>query len=905
MALAAGSHLGPYQVLALLGAGGMGEVYRARDARLGRDVAVKVLPEGPAEPEAVRRFQQEALAVAALNHPSILGVFDTGVHDARPYIVFELLEGETLRERMAGGRLPVRQAIAYAVQTADALAAAHEAGVVHRDLKPDNLFVTRDGRLKVLDFGLAKLRLEWPDADQGATASALSRPGTVLGTVGYMSPEQVQGRPVDHRTDVFSLGVVLHEMLSGQRPFHRETAAETMTAILKDDPPDLAAVDRGISPVLQRITHRCLEKRREARFQSARDLAFAIEASSGSSVEVPSRSPAGEHAASGSGGRRWATAAILVAVLALAASALVRWVARRPSSEPASTSVTRFLVIPPAGTFLTSPEKGGATAVSPDGRHLVFVARGADGKRFLWLRPLDSTDARSMAGTEGAEYPFWSSDSRFVAFFADGKLKKVDLLGVPPQTVADAPSGRGGAWNGDGVIVFAPRSGDGLYRVPAAGGDPAPLTTLDTDEKETTHRWPCFLSDGRHFVFLAMKANPRDSRLRVGSLDSGPLATLGGSGFNAAFAPPGHLLFLREGTLVAQPLDTSRLELSGDALAVAADVSQATPTRGYAAFSASRGGVLAYQIGNSGDSSQLVWIDRAGKQIGTVATLAGLQTVLAQPGYRDPSLSPDGRRIAANLEDPQTGTWELWLLDVAGAAASRFTFNRAGDWLPVWSPDGGRIAFASNRDGGRNRLYVKSVTGAGPEELLLATEGTQEPTDWSPDGRYIVYEQTKDAGKRDLWVLPMFGDRKPIAFLQTEADEFQGQLSPDGRWMAYGSDESGRFEIYVQPFPALGGKWQVSTGGGTQPRWRRDGTELFYLSGDKKIMAAAVRKGAGAFDAGVPRVLFAVEVGGAIGVGTDEFVPSADGQRFLVARTSEPSELPITVVLNWPASLKR
>jgi Tol biopolymer transport system component len=905
MALAAGSHLGPYQVLALLGAGGMGEVYRARDARLGRDVAVKVLSEGSAEPEAVRRFRQEALAVAALNHPNILGVFDTGVHEGRPYIVFELLEGETLRARMAGGRLSVRQAIAYAVQTANALAAAHEAGVIHRDLKPDNLFITRDGRLKVLDFGLAKLRLQWPDADQGATASALSQPGTILGTVGYMSPEQVQGRPVDHRTDVFSLGVVLHEMLSGQRPFRRETAAETMTAILKDEPPDLAAMDQGIPPVLERITHRCLEKRREERFQSARDLAFAIEASPGSSVEAPGLT-AGEHAARGSGARRRAAAAaILVFVLALAAAALLRWVAHRPTSEPASTGVTRFLVTPPAGTFLVSPERGGATAVSPDGRHLVFVARGADGKRFIWLRPLDSTDARSMAGTEGAEYPFWSPDSRFVAFFADGKLKKVDLLGVPPQTIADAPSGRGGAWNGGGVIVFAPRSAGGLYRVPAAGGDPAPLTTLDAAQKETTHRWPCFLPDGRHFVFLALKADPRESTLRVGSLDPGPLVTLGASGFNAAFAPPAHLLFLREGTLVARPFDRSRMELSGDALAVAADVSQATPTRGYAAFSVSRGGVLAYQMGSSGESSQLVWIDRAGKQIGTVGPVAGPESFLARPGYRDPALSPDGRRIAANMEDPQTGTWELWLLDGTDAASSRFTFNRAGDWLPVWSPDGGRIAFASNRDGGRNRLYVKSVTGAGSEELLLSTEGTQQPTDWSLDGRYIVYEQANDPGKRDLWVLPMSGDRRPIPFLHTEADEFQGQISPDGRWMAYGSDESGRFEIYVQPFPGLGGKWQVSTGGGTQPRWRRDGTELFYLSTDKKIMVAAVRKGAGAFDAGVPRALCAVEIGGVLGLGTDEFVPSADGQRFLVARTAEPSAWPITVVLDWPASLKR
>ena len=851
MTVAQGTRLGPYEVIAPLGAGGMGEVYRARDTRLGRDVAVKVLPAiFSADSDRLHRFEQEACAASALNHPNILIVHDIGAHDGSPYVVSELLEGETLRKRIAGTGLAQRRAIDYALQIAHGLAAAREKGIVHRDLKPDNIFITTDDRVKILDFGLAKLTE--PTKNVEAQTDVLTRrvntdPGAVMGTAGYMSPEQVRAQRVDHRSDIFSLGVVLYETLSGKRAFRGDSAVETLNAILKEDPLELSESNSQINPALERVVMHCLEKSPERRFQSARDVAFALEALSGLSSSRTMTTPLPPTAGRPKNRERlaWIVATGLLLVLLAALPFVIAYLRRAPIDE----RVLKFSVLLPEKTNLTGTVP--AVALSPDGRRLAFVAT-YEGKDLLWVRSLDSLSAQVLSESEGTgpSTPFWSPDGRFIAFFAGGKLKKIDASGGPPQILCDAAGGaggpRGGTWNRDGVIVFGTVSGP-LYRVSAEGGEATTVTALDQSRFENSHRWPYFLPDGRHLLYFVRSNQAEGGGVYVGSLDAKETKRLLPTVSSAAYAPPGFLLFLRIDTLMAQPFDTDKLELTGEPFPVAEHVAY-NPGLGRGAFSVSETGVLAFRSG-SGQIDQPLWFDRGGKQIGSLGE-AGI--------YFNLWLSPDERRAAVDRSDPQTGANDIWLFDLSRGIPSRFTTDPGSDSNPLWSPDGSRIVFTSSREGVLN-LYQKVASGVANEEVLLKSGEEKVPDDWSADGRFIVFETLNPKTKWDLWVLPMYGDRQPSPFLQTEFNERQAQFSPDGKWIAYTSDESGTRDVYVQTFPAPGGRWRVSTGGGTQPRWRRDGRELFYIAAGRKLMAADVKPGA-TFEAGVPKLLFDTRV---------------------------------------------
>jgi eukaryotic-like serine/threonine-protein kinase len=905
MALRAGVRVGPYEIVSAIGAGGMGEVYRARDTRLQRDVALKLLPAGvSSDPDRLARFEQEARAAAAINHSNILAVYDVGSYDSAPYIVSELLEGETLRERLGNGPLPARKAIECAIHVARGLAAAHERGIVHRDLKPENVFVTTDGRVKILDFGLAKLTEREPalvSASVMPTTPPKTMPGIVLGTIGYMAPEQVRGLAADARTDIFALGALLYEMLSGRRAFGGDTTIDVMTAILKEDPPDLRVADHQVPPGLQRIVDRCLEKSPAARFQTASDLAFALESLSTHSGTTPAVAIDAARPAPALWGRRaamlWASVAcvLLVATIVLA----IGYVRR----APAAPAVVQFTVGEPTDArFSGGPAYAPGAAISPDGRHLVFMAtRAGSSTTLLWIRSLDAPEARPLTGTDGANDPFWSPDSRSIGFFAQSKLKRVDVSGGPSQTLCDAPAGQGGTWNRDGVIVFAPDLMSALVRVSSAGGQPTAVTKLPAADKETSHRWPDFLPDGRHFLFLSQP----DNVVHVGSLDSAEVTRLVNADSRALYAP-GYLLFIREDTLVAQPFDAGRLQTTGEAVPVAEDI-RVNPVNGRAAVAVSESGVLVYRTGpTAGNPVQLMWLDRAGKEIGKVG----------QPkDYRGIALSPDGQRIVLHLHEQVGGTVTggggLWLLDTTRGTEARFTFTGAHDEAPHWSPDGSRVVFGSGRAGDVQTLYVKPAGGASPEEVLLKTDVAKAPRSWSADGRFVVYDSAGGKTLTDIWVLPLAGDHKPIPFLTTPANEGQGELSPDGRWMVYTSNESGRSDIYVQPFPATGGKWLVSTGGGVEPHWRRDGRELYYVSPPPiKLMAVDVKTQGAMFEASAPHALFDMTgypFGGLSPFSTTgAYAPSADGQKFLasVRPTVEVSN-PLTIVLNWTAGLKK
>jgi Tol biopolymer transport system component len=800
--------LGPYEILDLLGAGGMGEVYRARDPRLGRVVAVKVLPSSlSADEKRLHRFEQEARAAGMLNHPNVLAIYDVGTHEGSPYLVSELLDGETLRARLDAGPIPLSKVFEYASQIAMGLAAAHEKGIVHRDLKPENLFLTRDGRMKILDFGLAKLTR--PEMEHRTDAPTLPRdtdPGVVMGTVGYMSPEQVRGQEADARSDIFAVGAIVYEMLTRRRAFRRDTAVETMNAILSEDPPEAA----DSSPGLTRLVRRCLEKRPEERFQSARDLAFALEALSGSS---------GTMAALPSGGgprarERYALALAGVFSIAALSLGIVHFREHDPERR-----TYRFGVLPPQGAELGANEETGF-ALSPDGRHLVFTASDASGKSVLFLRPLDAPEARALSGTEGASYPFWSPDSRFVGFFAMGKLKKIDIVGGPPQTLCDAARNRGGTWNENGVILFAPDYNGPLSRVSDSGGTAAVATTLDSSRQETFHRWPQFLPDGRHFLYVVRSASPDHTGIYLRSLDTDDPRRLVGAYSSVAYVPH-HLLYVRGKTLLAQPFDASRLELSGEPFPVL-DGAGSFAAIGKAHVSVSESGVFAYHA-HSTDDTLPVWFDREAKRLGALGPRGGYEDVAA--------LSPDEQRLAFSRVDPQTGAQDIWTVNFAQGTTSRFTSSPAPEHFPVWSSDGTRIVFSSSRlAGGGNDLFLKASNATGEEELLLRTGATNVATDWSADGRFILYQALLPRTNYDLWALPLEGDRKPIVLVKTDFSEEDARLSPDGRWLAYTSDESGRQEVYVRPFLRPGGSQVISTSGGRNPMWRRERRKRAVLS---------------------------------------------------------------------------
>ena len=730
MALNAGTRLGPYEIVALIGAGGMGEVYRARDPRLDREVAIKVLTGAfSTEPEPLRRFEQEARAAAALNHPNILAVHDIGTHpsssgQACPYIVSELLDGATLRAAIGSpagsgvaGGIPVRKALDYAVQIARGLAAAHEKGIVHRDLKPDNVFVTTAGHVKILDFGLAKLTEAAPaiaGLSQAQTISPPSESGMFLGTIGYMAPEQVRAQDVDHRADIFAFGAILYEMLSGRRAFGGGSAAGTMTAILERNPPDLPLAERKIPPGLVRIVDRCLEKRPAARFQTAADLAFALEGlSSSSSSSGAEVSVSGDRGPCPNARRAWLLAGVASLATLLVGVPATLYLGRT-APEPV---VTRLDVVTPPTTDPFS------FALSPDGRQFVFVANGEKGSQ-LWLRPLDQATAQPLAGTEGAAYPFWAPDSRAVEFFADGRLKRLDLGGGTPQVLANAPSARGGTWNADGLIVFAPVTTSGLMRVSATGGTPTPVTKLGSGQG--SHRWPQFLADGRRLLFFVALGQVQPRGVYVASLDGGePVRVLAAE--TAAFTASGLLLRVLQGVLVGQPFDPETALVAGEPLPVAQTVG-ADSALSWGAFSVSNS-ALAYRSGNSSARRQLVWIDRTGKTVGSLGAPD-------DSAFSAPSLAPDGQRVA--LYRVLQGNSDVWLMNVGHGVASRFTFDDGIDANPVWAPDGSRVVFRSSQNGSYD-LFEKTASGAGEEQPLLVSPQSKSPLDWSRDGRVLLY----------------------------------------------------------------------------------------------------------------------------------------------------------------------
>jgi serine/threonine protein kinase len=884
-----GTKLGRYEIRSKIGEGGMGEVYRAYDPAMHREVAIKLLPAAfSTDKGRLARFEQEAQTAGALNHPNILVIHHIETHEGAPYIVSELLEGETLRQRLSGAALAQRRAIDYANQIAHGLAAAHEKGIVHRDLKPDNIFVTKDGRVKILDFGIAKLTEPEgsPSQTQIPTRRVDTDPGTVMGTVGYMSPEQLTGKSVDHRSDIFSFGAILYEMLSGRRAFHGESAAETMSAILKEDPPDLSETNQNISPALERLVNHCLEKTPEARFHSARDLAFALEALSGSTslatqtIVAPATTPQWfrRHALTG-----WIIAACAI-LLAIIVFGFVYF--RGPGkTEIAKTS---FYV----STSQSSSFSGASDFISPDGRLIVFPAE-KDGKRALWIRPLEALEAQRLPDTEEATQVFWSPDSRFIGFFAGGKLKKMEVSGGAATTLIDGVANRGATWNRDGVIVFSLNFAGPLYRISSAGGPATQVTTLDTTRNENTHAWPHFLPDGRHFLYLARSALREKSAIYVGSVDAKESKFVISADSTPSYAPPGYLLFLRERTLMAQPFDADKLQVTGDAFPIAEQVGY-NPVNGRAFFSVSDNGVLVYRtrVSSLGDR-QLAWFDRTGKQISQLGSPGQILSV---------TLSPDGKRIAETRADSQSGQQDIWIIEQE--RESRFTFDPANEASPVWSPDGSQIAFNSSRSGWID-IYVKASNGAGTEELLYKSNDAKGPHDWSPDGRYILFGDLDPKTFVDLWILPLFGDQKPYVFLQTPFSELQGRFSPSGRWIAYSSNESGITQIYVRPFQASGGQRMVSTNGGEQPKWRADGKELFYVSADRKLTAVDVNEVGGTITFSSPKPLF--EIRAVVGApGADLYAPTRDGQRFVVITPIEESSAsPLTVVLNWTAGLKK
>jgi len=882
MSIEPGTMLGPYEIDKVVGVGGMGEVYRARDTRLDRSVAIKVLAPHLAERSEHReRLEREAKAVSSLSHPHICPLYDVGHENGVDFLVMEFIEGETLADRLARGPLPIDEVLRYGVQIADALEKAHRQGIVHRDLKPGNVMLTTDGT-KLLDFGLARTdAMAGSDADltvSPTVSKPLTAVGTVIGTYQYMAPEQLEGKTSDARTDIFALGAVLYEMATGRRAFVAETQASLIGAIMHEKPEPVSSIQPMTPPALDRVIQSCLAKDPEERWQTAHDVKLQLQwiAEGGSVVGLPA-----PVAARRKSRERLAWAAFAVAGLAAALFAVGYFL-----RAPVPAQQTRFEIAPP-------PELGrlGSPRISPDGRYLAFRGVDSNGDAQLWLRPMDSLEARPLAGTEGARgdaRPIWSPDSRYIAFFVGDKLKKVPVAGGPAQTICDA-DGADGSWSVGGEIVYDGVATAPLMRVSAAGGIAKPEVSLEDLEDVSALGWPEFLPDGKQFIFLADQTE-ENTRVMIRSLGSDDERVLMTSDSRVQYVEPGYLVYVLNGMLVAQAFDADAGTVAGDPLPLADSIG--VSDIGLADFSASHDGTLAYRGGQTG-ARKLVWRDRAGRELGQVGEPAE---------YRTSWFSPDGQKVVVNVGETDGSNVDLWIHDLDRDVASRFTFDPAWDGVPIWSPDGSRIVFASGRGEGSDAIYWKDASGAGTAELLLAAEEAIYPSDWSRDGNVLAYMAYGADKGFDIWALPMDGTGEAFPVLQSEFWEVRASFSPDGRWIVYNSNESGDTEVYVTQFPGPGGKWQVSTNGGTEPRWSADGSEIFYLDATENLVTVPISTG-DTFKAGLPETLF--DAGLFPLIARNRYSVTDDGERFLtLSPITGESIRPISVVLNWHAGLE-
>jgi len=865
----------------------MGEVYRARDTRLDRSVAIKILPaQFSSDPVRKQRFEREAKTISSLNHPHICVLHDVGHQDGIDYLVMECVEGETLAKRLEKGPLPLAQVLQLGIQIAGALDKAHRSSVVHRDLKPGNIMLTPTGA-KLLDFGLAK-----PTAALVSVAtltavqvSPVTEEGTIVGTFQYMSPEQVEGKEVDGRSDIFSLGAVIYEVLTGQRAFQGKSQLSVASAILEKEPAPISTIKPLTPPALDHAIKKCLAKLSDERWQSASDLASELKwiAEGGSQAGAPVELGARRK-------RREVGLGIIAGLLGIFLLATLPFAVQHWRSSPGRRSTIRFAQPPPEKSSFES-----GLALSPDGRQLAFVAHTA-GKRQIWLRPLNGFEAHLLSGTENGWQPFWSPDGRYLGFFADGKLKKLEVTSGAVQTLCDAADPRGGTWNQNGLILFAPNPTSQLYRVSAEGGAPSSETALDITEKVNSHRWPYFLPDGRHFLYMGYRSGRMRMPIWLASLDSKDKKNVLESISKVEYTEPGYLIYIREHSLVAQGFEVKNLELQGNPFPLAESVEAEGDIgiTGRASFSVAEGGVLAYLVGEH-RQSQLTWYDRKGRVLGT----AGPSAV-----YDEPAMSLDGKYVAVARKSLGAGSG-IWVHDLARATQSRLTFGSAEySGTPLWTLDGNRIIFSSNREG-YSDLYWKPSNGTGKEDLLFGSESNKYADDISRDGRYLIFENVNAAsGMSELWVLPLAGERTPKPYLQTEWYLTHAAVSPDGHWVAYSSNETGGSEIFVQSFPEAGAKFQISNDGGDCPVWRNDGKELFYFGGSNYIVAVPVETGA-TFRAGAPQALFSVATRSLSG-SRSVFALSSDGQRILVNQLLEESNrTPISVVANWDAELNK